>query len=75
MSGAYSFSFVFFDVFLASFSPVPANLPCVVNVGFSGYWPYLHFLKACHLNTQVPSLGWELGSSVIKMAYCRITAN
>ena len=66
---------MFFDVFLASFSPVLANPPYVASLGFLGYWLYLYSLKAHHLNIQVPSLDWELGSSVVKVAYCRITAN
>ena len=52
MSGAYSLSFVFFDVFLASFSPVPASPASVANVGFSGYWSYVHSLKSHLLNTR-----------------------
>ena len=51
MSGAYSLSFVFFDVFLASFSPVPASPALVANVGFSGYWSYVHSLRTHLLNT------------------------
>ena len=34
MSGAYSLSFVFFDVFLASFSPVPASPASMASLGF-----------------------------------------